>query len=136
MGRLTTRIKRQDKNDLVTFNGELYDNSIPAELTTNDIRVLLEKLAQYEDICDEPSKLKDIDKLYLEKCEEVNKLKAEGENVIKQLEEEQQKSVSNKSEIDSLEMSSYERLQYSLYDGQDYAYQRAIEIVKAGGKNE
>ena len=44
MGRLTTRIKRQDKNDLVTFNGELYDNSIPAELTTNDIRVLLEKL--------------------------------------------------------------------------------------------
>ena len=74
--------------------------------------------------------------MYLERCEEVNKLKAEGENVIKQLEEEQQKSVSNKSEIDSLEMSSYERLQYSLYDGQDYAYQRAIEIVKAGGKNE
>ena len=35
------------------------------------------KLAQYEDICDDPEKLKFIDELYLEKCEEINRLKAE-----------------------------------------------------------
>ena len=35
------------------------------------------KLAQYEDIIDDPEKLKLIDALYLERCEESNKLKAE-----------------------------------------------------------
>ena len=31
------------------------------------------KLAQYEDICDDPEKLKLIDTLYLERCEEINR---------------------------------------------------------------
>ena len=33
---------------------------------------LREKLKAYEDICEDPEQLKEIDKLYLEKCEEVN----------------------------------------------------------------
>ena len=35
------------------------------------------KLAQYEDIIDNPEKLKIIDELYLERCEEINRLNAE-----------------------------------------------------------
>lgn len=36
----------------------------------------LAKLKDYEAICDSPDKLREIDELYREKCEEVNKLKA------------------------------------------------------------
>lgn len=35
----------------------------------------LAKLKDYEEICDSPDKLREIDELYREKCEEVNKLK-------------------------------------------------------------
>ncbi|MGO5053627.1 hypothetical protein ACTQ6A_14165 [Lachnospiraceae bacterium LCP25S3_G4] len=38
---------------------------------------VFKKLKQYEDTELEPEKLKEIDKLYLAKCEEVNRLKAE-----------------------------------------------------------
>lgn len=37
----------------------------------------LYKLKHYEEICDSPDKLREIDKMYREKCEEVNRLKAE-----------------------------------------------------------
>lgn len=37
----------------------------------------LRKLKDYEAICDTPCKLREIDELYREKCEEVNALKAE-----------------------------------------------------------
>lgn len=37
----------------------------------------LRKLKDYENICDTPDKLKKIDELYREKCEEVNALMAE-----------------------------------------------------------
>lgn len=39
----------------------------------------LAKLKDYEKICDSPDKLREIDELYREKCEEVNALKAENE---------------------------------------------------------
>lgn len=37
----------------------------------------IEELQEYRSICDSPEKLKIIDELYLEKCEEINRLKAE-----------------------------------------------------------
>ena len=40
---------------------------------------LREKLKSYEDIIDDPEKLKLIDALYLERCEEINRLRAECE---------------------------------------------------------
>lgn len=45
----------------------------------------LSKLKDYEAICDSPDKLKEIDELYREKCEEVNALKAEKTKVIDEL---------------------------------------------------
>ena len=48
---------------------------------------LREKLKAYEDIIDDPEKLKIIDELYLERCEEINRLKAELAE-YKKLEEE------------------------------------------------
>ena len=39
--------------------------------------LIAEKLASYEDIIDSPKRLKEIDKLYLEKCEEINRLTME-----------------------------------------------------------
>ena len=41
------------------------------------INKAIDKLATYEDIIDDPEKLKIIDELYLERCEEINRLKAE-----------------------------------------------------------
>ena len=37
----------------------------------------LKELKEYRGICDSPEKLKLIDELYLERCEEINRLKAE-----------------------------------------------------------
>lgn len=48
---------------------------------------IAEKLAAYEDIIDNPEKLKIIDELYLERCEEINRLSAELAE-YKKLEEE------------------------------------------------
>lgn len=42
---------------------------------------LREKLKAYEDIIDDPKKLKIIDELYLERCEEINRLRDELEEV-------------------------------------------------------
>ena len=47
----------------------------------------LKELKVYRDICDSPEKLKLIDELYLERCEEINRLKAELTE-YKKLEEE------------------------------------------------
>lgn len=41
----------------------------------------LSKLKDYEEVCDSPDKLREIDNLYREKCEEVNKLKVEMEEL-------------------------------------------------------
>lgn len=47
--------------------------SINATIIVN----LLFDLKEYRNICDSPEKLKLIDELYLERCEEINMLKAE-----------------------------------------------------------
>ena len=44
-------------------------------------KIMHERLKAYEDIIDSPEKLKLIDALYLERCEEINKLKAENKNL-------------------------------------------------------
>ena len=64
----------------LTFRGANGVPFIPAKDRGNDINIygqFADKLAAYEDIIDEPEKLKIVDKLYLEKCEEVNRLKEE-----------------------------------------------------------
>ena len=44
---------------------------------TENILKFLKELQEYRSICDSPEKLKLIDDLYLERCEEINRLKAE-----------------------------------------------------------
>ena len=64
----------------LTFRGANGVPFISAKDRGNDINIygqFADKLAAYEDIIDEPEKLKIVDKLYLEKCEEVNRLKEE-----------------------------------------------------------
>ena len=71
MGRLT---QTSDKGG-VAFTFDLDITCRPSE--AQKILRLAEKLKAYEDIIDEPEKLKLIDELYLERCEEINRLKAE-----------------------------------------------------------
>ena len=75
MGRLTRRAENDEAKAVY-----LYENTI------DDTNCFLEgeygykafdKLAAYEDIIDDPEKLKIIDALYLERCEEINRLKEE-----------------------------------------------------------
>lgn len=47
--RLTAKIKRPDKEDLIVYTKGTYEDTIPAEMTKNDIRAILKKLAAYED---------------------------------------------------------------------------------------
>ena len=47
--RLTAKIKRPDKEDLIVYTKGTYEDTIPAEMTKNDIRAILKKLADYED---------------------------------------------------------------------------------------
>lgn len=47
--RLTAKIKRPDKEDLIVYTKGTYEDTIPAEMTNNDIRAILKKLADYED---------------------------------------------------------------------------------------
>ena len=75
MGRLTRRAESDEAKAVY-----LYEN------TTDDTKCFLDgeygykafdKLAAYEDIIDDPEKLKLIDALYLERCEEINELNKE-----------------------------------------------------------
>ena len=50
MERLTERIKRLQKDDLIVYTKGKYEGAIPAEMTTDDIRAVLKKLATYEDL--------------------------------------------------------------------------------------
>ena len=45
---------------------------------------MFDRLKAYEEVCSEPEKLKLINKLYLERCEEINMLKAELAEIRKQ----------------------------------------------------
>ena len=50
MERLTERIKRPQKDDLIVYTNGKYEDTIPAEVTNDDIRAVLKKLAAYEDL--------------------------------------------------------------------------------------
>lgn len=50
MERLTERIKRLQKDDLIVYTNGRYEDTIPAEMTNDDIRAVLKKLADYEDL--------------------------------------------------------------------------------------
>ena len=50
MERLTERIKRLQKDDLIVYTNGKYKDTIPAEMTNDDIRAVLKKLAAYEDL--------------------------------------------------------------------------------------
>ena len=50
MERLTERIKRLQKDDLIVYTNGEYEDTIPAEMTNDDIRAVLKKLAAYEDL--------------------------------------------------------------------------------------
>lgn len=49
MKRLTERIKIPQKDDLIVYTNGKYKDTIPAEMTNDDIRAVLKKLAYYED---------------------------------------------------------------------------------------
>lgn len=49
MERLTERIKILQKDDLIVYTNGKYEDTIPAEMTNDDIRAALKKLAAYED---------------------------------------------------------------------------------------
>lgn len=74
MGRLTEK---------EVIEGFKIDNALLGEnesgtVERNNIAIIcIEELQEYRSICDSPEKLKLIDALYLERCEEINKLKAE-----------------------------------------------------------
>ena len=42
--RLTAKIKRPDKEDLIVYTKGTYEDTIPAEMTKNDIRAILKNL--------------------------------------------------------------------------------------------
>ena len=44
MERLTERIKRLQKDDLIVYTNGKYEDTIPAEMTNDDIRAVLKKL--------------------------------------------------------------------------------------------
>lgn len=50
MERLTERIKRLQKDDLIVYTNGKYEDTIPAEMANDDIRAVLKKLAAYEDL--------------------------------------------------------------------------------------
>ena len=50
MERLTERIKILKKDDLIVYTNGKYKDTIPAEMTNDDIRAVLKKLAAYEDL--------------------------------------------------------------------------------------
>ena len=50
MERLTERIKILQKDDLIVYTNGKYKDTIPAEMTNDDIRAVLRKLADYEDL--------------------------------------------------------------------------------------
>ena len=51
MDRLTNRIAIPEReNDLIVFTKGKYDDTIPAEMTHDDIRAVLRRLAEYEDL--------------------------------------------------------------------------------------
>ena len=63
MGRLTWKKE----------NGEWGIKGVDLTKVTPEVYGALCKLKDYEEICDSPDKLREIDEMYLEKCKEINK---------------------------------------------------------------
>ena len=49
MERLTNRIKQIGKDDLIVYTKGKYEDTVPGEMSHDDIRAVLKKLAYYED---------------------------------------------------------------------------------------
>ena len=77
MGRLTNSIDYCSTHCDFGKQGECFFKD-KSKCYENNI---FEKLRAYEDIIDSPEKLKLIDALYLERCEEINRLRDELEEV-------------------------------------------------------
>lgn len=75
MGRLTRRAENDEAKAIFLY--ESTENDTDCFLDGEYGYQAFNKLATYEDIIDDPEKLKLIDALYLERCEEINRLKAE-----------------------------------------------------------
>ena len=57
MERLTNRIKQLDKDDLIVYTKGKYEDTVPGEMSHDDIRAVLKKLAYYEDAEEEREQL-------------------------------------------------------------------------------
>lgn len=68
---------------LTEFHGGIWGMSVKAVENGYDRYSVFSKLAEYEDLGLTPQQLKEIDMLYLEKCQEVNRLNTEIENSVK-----------------------------------------------------
>lgn len=77
MGKLTGNCYGKAFVEVGTVNAVDIQDPTSKEYFTIYQGEAIDKLAAYEDIIDDPEKLKIIDALYLERCEEINRLKAE-----------------------------------------------------------
>lgn len=55
--RLTNRIKQIGKDDLIVYTKGKYEDTVPGEMSHDDIRAVLKKLAYYEDAEEERGQL-------------------------------------------------------------------------------
>ena len=62
----------------------------------------MKELREYRSVCDSPEKLKLIDDLYLERCEEINRLRAELEEVKYENEETKKYNLELMEELDEI----------------------------------
>lgn len=75
MGRLT---EKEVIEGFKIDNALLEEKNESRTVERNNIAIkCIEELQEYRSICDNPEKLKLVDALYLERCEEINKLRAE-----------------------------------------------------------
>ncbi len=76
-------------------NGEWGLKGYDIKQMPSTIYAALYKLKDYENICDSPQRMEDLDRMYLEKCEEVNRLQEE----LKRYKPAEPLSRSNKYEV-------------------------------------
>lgn len=91
----------------------------------NDVIPKLELLKAYEDIGPTPEQLLEIDKMYMEKCEEVNRLKERNIEIIAKM----------KSELERYYYLWNDSKEDSLYnEGRADAMQEALNIMRSDEK--
>ena len=70
------RLSAEEPDDYIpcsVFCDEQFDGNDPC--TNCPIQIAIDRLSEYEDTGLTPDQIKDMDRLYLEKCEELNKVK-------------------------------------------------------------